>query len=67
MQLTAGNKYLVLCLKHMFARGVTLSYGKIGVKIERPVLASQIHLTLDKELRLEISMLFPKSQNQQFN
>ena len=51
----------------MFAHGVTLSFGKIGVKIEKPVLASQIQLTLDKELRLEISMLFPKSQNQQFN
>ena len=67
MQLTAGNKYLVLCLKHMFAHGATLSFGKTGVKIEKPVLASQIQLTLDKEHLLEISMLFPESQNQQFN
>ena len=51
----------------MFARGVTLLFGKIGVKIEKPVLASQIQLTLDKEHLLEISMLFPESQNQQFN
>ena len=47
MQLTEGHKYHVGCLKHMFERGATLSFGKIGVKSERRVLSSQIHLTLD--------------------
>ncbi len=34
MQLTAGYKYHVRCLKHMLERGVILSFGKIGVKLE---------------------------------
>ena len=35
MQLTEGYKYHVGCLKHMFERGATLSFGKIGVKFEK--------------------------------
>ena len=47
MQLNAGTEYQLRCLKHMFERGAILSFGKIGVKIERLVLFSQIYLTLD--------------------
>jgi hypothetical protein len=34
MQLTLGYKYHVHYQKHMFERGVILSFGKIGVKFE---------------------------------
>ena len=47
MQLSAGKKYLTRCPKHTFELGATLSFGKTGVKIEKQVLDSQIHLTLN--------------------